>query len=103
MKKESGFTLVEMLIVLLVITILIILIVPNLSGRSEDVHTKGCKALVEVVQAQVDLYHLENGKYPNDLSALVKDKYIKKDQTTCQNKKSLKYSSVSGTVSEPSS
>lgn len=102
MKSEKAFTLIEMLIVLLVITILIILIVPNLSGRSEEVHTKGCKALVEVVQAQVDLYHLENGSYPKDLSTLVKEDYIKENQTTCQNKKRLKYSSVSGKVSDPS-
>ena len=75
--NQKGFTLIEMLIVLLIITILIILIVPNLAGRSEEVHDKGCDALVSVVQAQVH------------------------SQTTCQNKQTLNYDKDTGLVMTP--
>lgn len=83
-KNENGFTLIEMLVVLMIISVLIILIVPNLSGRSKDVNEKGCDALIAVVQAQVDAYHLEKGELPTSLDKLVPE-FITQDQTSCQN------------------
>lgn len=100
LKKENGFTLIEMLIVLMIITVLIILIVPHLSGRSKEVHDKGCDALVSVVQAQVYLYHLEKGKYPTSISSLVPE-YITEDQKTCPNDKPLIYTNSNGKVTQP--
>lgn len=99
MKSEKAFTLVEMLIVLLIIAILIILIVPNLSGRTKEVNDKGCEALKQVVQSQVQLYYVENGQYPSDLNELVTDGYITETQTSCSNQKSLNYND--GVVSIP--
>lgn len=87
--KEHGFTLVEMLIVLLIITVLILLIIPNITDNSETVHEKGCRALKETVQAQVSAYQLEKGKLPNSLDDLVKDGFISSDQKRCQNGKRL--------------
>lgn len=87
-KNNNGFTLLEMLFVLLVISILIVLFVPSLSKRGEGIHDKGCEALVAVVQAQVDLYSLEKGFPPTELTDLV-DEYIKEDQLQCQNGKEL--------------
>lgn len=87
-KNNKGFTLIEMLIVLMIISVLIILIVPNLSGKSKAVHETGCEALVKVVQAQVDLYYLDEGKYPASIEDLVPD-YISEEQTTCSNNKNI--------------
>ncbi|HEX6594438.1 MAG TPA: competence type IV pilus major pilin ComGC [Bacillota bacterium] len=98
-KNDDGFTLIEMLIVLLVISVLIILIIPNLSGKSTEVHDKGCVALVSVVQAQVDAYYLDEGNYPSSLNVLVRKGYITEDQKTCPNQKQLVYSA--GKVSAP--
>lgn len=97
--NNKGFTLIEMLVVLLIISVLIILIVPGLSNRTNDVHVKGCDALVAVVQAQVDLYTLEKGQSPGELIDLVNHSYIKKDQTVCANDKELKYQG--GKVTSP--
>lgn len=91
-KKEAGFTLIEMLIVLMVISVLMILIIPNIGKKSEDVHSKGCEALVSVVQAQVDAYLLETGQHPNSLDDLVENDYITGDQLICPNNNSLTYS-----------
>lgn len=101
LKDEKGFTLIEMLIVLLVISVLIILFVPNLSGRGKEVSDKGCDALVTVVQSQVNLYQMEKGSYPIDLSQLVREDYIKKDQTKCHQKGNLTYDSATGKVGDP--
>lgn len=90
-KNNRGFTLIEMLIVLLIISVLIILIIPNLAGKSKNVHDKGCEALVSIVQTQVEAYHLEEGDNPQNLDQLVAKKYITKEQKTCPNKKPIHY------------
>lgn len=101
-KKSNGFTLVEMLIVLLVISVLIILMVPNLSNSSSDINKKGCEALTAVVQSQVDLYYIENKKLPGSLDELAAAEYITEDQATCSSGEALHYNSKSGKVTNPS-
>lgn len=88
-KKEKGFTLIEMLIVLTIITVLILLIVPNLTDKSTSVHDKGCDALVQTVQAQVSAYQLDTGNLPSTLNQLQTEKYISEEQKTCKNGKAL--------------
>lgn len=73
-----------MLIVLMIISVLIILIVPNLTGRTKEIHEKSCEALVEVVQAQADAYYLEKGKVATTWDDLVPE-YIKENQKECKN------------------
>ena len=62
--NDDGFTLLEMLIVMIIITILILLIVPNIAKQSEGIHSSGCEALVKTVQTQVQAYQLEEKNYP---------------------------------------
>lgn len=83
-KKQSGFTLVEMLIVLMIISMLILLIVPHVSKKSANIHDKGCDALVELVQAQVIAYELDNKSKPNSLDEL-EGNYIEEKHRTCGN------------------
>lgn len=84
LKNNKAFTLVEMLVVLLIITIIILLVIPNLTGRSEHIHTKGCDALIILVQAQVSAYELDNGTLPEDFDALIEENYINENQTVCE-------------------
>lgn len=92
LKNNRAFTLIEMLVVLMIISVLIILVVPNLSGKSKEVNEKGCDALVQVVQSQSDAYFLDNGDYATDIDTLVSDGYITEDQLICPNNEALKYS-----------
>lgn len=98
LKNKKGFTLIEMLFVLTIISILIMLIIPNLSGKSEEVHETGCDALVAVVQAQVNTYQLENGAYPKSLAELEEKQYITKDQRQCSKETPIRYSEEDGQV-----
>jgi|SRR5699024_5247272 len=97
-KNNRGFTLIEMLIVLMIISVLIMLIVPNLSGKTKEVNDKGCDALVSVVQTQVDAFHLDKGNYPSSLDVLQRENYINKNQTTCSNGTKILYSADDGKV-----
>lgn len=99
-RNEKAFTLVEMLIVLMIITVLILLIIPNLANRSTDVHDKGCEALVGLVQGQVSAYQLDTGSLPSSLDELVEKEYIEAEQTTCQNGNALTYSGGKVDVSD---
>ncbi|WP_042223466.1 competence type IV pilus major pilin ComGC [Oceanobacillus manasiensis] len=99
LKNDHGFTLIEMLIVLMIISVLILLFIPSLSGKSEEVDSTGCDALVAVVQAQVDAFYLTEREYPETLDTLVGD-YITAEQTTCSNNRPLDYEG--GKVTAPS-
>lgn len=82
MKKKltyQGFTLLEMLVVLLVISVLILLFVPNLTKHKESVAKKGAEAVVKVVETQKDLYQLEKNIYPT-VEQLLAEKYITQEQ-----------------------
>ena len=101
-KNNHGFTLIEMLIVLMIISVLMILIVPNLGDKSNEVHSKGCEALVSTVQSQVETYYIDENNYPATLDDLVPE-YINAEQKTCPSGKELNYRIVEGkgVVSEP--
>lgn len=80
----KGFTLVEMLVVLLIISVLMLLFVPNLSKQKDVVQEKGNAAVVKVVESQMELYELEHHQ-----SATVQDLeskgYITEDQAKAYN------------------
>jgi competence protein ComGC len=82
--EEDGFTLIEMLLVLLVISVLIILIIPNIAAQSRNVQDTGCDAQVKMVQSQIEAYTLNQGSAPATINALVPD-YLTNDQISCQN------------------
>lgn len=81
---EEGFTLIEMLLVLLVISVLIILIIPNIAAQSRNVQDTGCDAQVKMVQSQIEAYTLNEGGDPTSIQDLVPD-YLTAEQVSCQN------------------
>lgn len=74
-KKESGFTLIEMMIVLLIISILILIAIPNVTKHSKSIDEKGCDAYVAMVQGQVEAYKMDEKKIPT-ISALTEKEYL---------------------------
>lgn len=74
--NEIGFTLIEMLIVLLVIGTLLLIIVPNLMNAGVDAHEKACEANKQMLTAHIETYYLENGyQYPT-MNQLINGNYI---------------------------
>ncbi|MDR3157141.1 MAG: prepilin-type N-terminal cleavage/methylation domain-containing protein [Lactobacillales bacterium] len=63
MKKQlHAFTLVETLIVLLILSILILIMVPNLMKHKDFAEKKSNEALLHVIESQTTMYELEQGK-----------------------------------------
>ncbi|MBB6448887.1 competence protein ComGC [Geomicrobium halophilum] len=97
-KKDGGFTLIEMMIVLLIISILLLVAIPNMVENSGVAQSKGCEATVDLLQAAVGSYHVEHGSMPSDLSVLEEEGYV--DRITCPDGSDLSYSESSGEVSQ---
>ncbi len=83
-KTAPAFTLVEMLIVLLIISVLMLLFVPNLSKQKDVVREKGDAAVVKVVESQMDLYEVKTGDKPT-VDDLVDVGYITSEQAKTYN------------------
>ena len=96
MQNEEGFTLLEMLLVMVVITILLLLIIPNVVTQRSFHSGKGCaKFYVKSIEAQIQVYQLQHNKIPS-LKELADEKYITTDK--CPNGESI-HISDDGTVS----
>ena len=61
-KSHEGFTLVEMTIVLIIVSLLILVFIPNLSNQREKAADTGHAAIVKSVETQLELFKIENGR-----------------------------------------
>lgn len=75
-KKQTGFSLIEMMIVLLIISVLILIAIPNVTKHSKSIDKKGCDAYLAMVQGQVEAYKMEKLQYPTSLSQLNDEEYL---------------------------
>lgn len=75
-----AFTLLEMLIVLFIISLLVILFVPNLGKQKEIAEKQGKAALTKVVQTQANMYELDQGGRPTSYEQLVTQGYLTAEQ-----------------------
>ena len=64
---------IEMLVVLLIISVLMLLFVPNLTKQKDAVSDTGNAAVVKVVESQAELYELKNVNEKATLGKLVAD------------------------------
>lgn len=73
-KKNAGFTLVEILVVVVILGILAAIVVPKFMSRPEQARVVKVKQDILAIQSALDLYKLDNGFYPSTdqgLQALV--------------------------------
>ncbi|MBF0786736.1 MULTISPECIES: competence type IV pilus major pilin ComGC [unclassified Streptococcus] len=92
-----GFTLIEMLVVLFIISILLLLFIPNISKQKETVKQAGNAAVVKVVEGQAELYELQNGREAS-LSKLVEAGAVTEAQAEAYNEYYAKNTDKSRTV-----
>lgn len=83
LKSDRGFTLIEMLIVLFVISILMIITIPNITKNQSAIKSKGCEAFVQMVQGQVQAFEIDHNKWPVNVDELKDGEYL--TQTSCPN------------------
>lgn len=74
MKKNQGFTLIEIIVVVVIIGILATLVAPKFLGRTDEARVVKAKNDIKALESALDLYKLDNYAYPTTdqgLEALV--------------------------------
>jgi len=72
--NEKGFTLIELMVVIVILGILAGLIVPRIMGRPDEARRAKARIQIESLETALKLYKLDNGNYPSTeqgLNALV--------------------------------
>lgn len=100
MRNNSGFTLLEMIVVLFIVAVLMLLIVPNIGEKRERIDKQATEALANVIQTQVELFELENKNKSVSLEALLNGGYLSQKQVDEANQKQITVSG-NGHVSYP--
>ena len=83
-KKQDGFTLIEIMVVLIIIAIMASFVVPSVINRPDQARFTKVKNDILTIESALDLYKLDNGIYPSNdegLEALIEDEdnlYLKR-------------------------
>ena len=71
-KFVTGFTLIELMLVVIIISVLVAMVVPRLVGRSQEARMAAAQAQIEAhLATALDLYELDNGIYPSTEQGLM--------------------------------
>ena len=65
MRKMTGFTLIEIMVVVVILGILGALIVPNIIGRPDEARVTAAATDIQAIRNALQLYRLDNGHYPS--------------------------------------
>lgn len=68
-KTPRGFTLIEILIVVIILGILAAIVIPQFAGASQDARTQSLRSTVQTLRSQIALYKLQHGDALPDLTA----------------------------------
>ena len=72
--RQQGFTLIEIMVVIVILGVLAALVVPNILGRPDEARITAAKSDIQAISNALNLYKLDNYNYPSTdqgLQALV--------------------------------
>ena len=70
---EGGFTLVELLLVLVILALIGGLVLPGIIGKAEGAKIKAASSQIDRISMAVESYYLDTGSQPTSLDALVNE------------------------------
>jgi general secretion pathway protein G len=73
-KRAAGFTLIEIMVVVVIISVLIGLVAPNILGRVDEARVTAAQTDIATMEQALEMYKLDNQHYPTTdqgLQALV--------------------------------
>ncbi|KAF1086574.1 Type II secretion system protein G precursor [Sporotomaculum syntrophicum] len=76
LKNRKGFTLVELMVVVVIIGILVAIAVPVYNNVTEKAEKNACAATVRTLNGASSMYNANEGSFPTDVDMLVNGGYI---------------------------
>ncbi len=70
---RSGFTLIEVLLVVAILGILAGVVVVNFSGKGKGARIKATRTSIAAICTAIDMYEVDIGRFPSSLDALAKN------------------------------
>lgn len=70
---QSGFTLIELMVVVVILGILAAVVIPQFSKSTDKARVSSAKAELKNMQSAMEIYYAENGDYPTNAWAALKD------------------------------
>jgi general secretion pathway protein G len=75
-KMRSGFSLLELLIVIAILGVLIGVVAPGLMGAAEGAKRKTVCLKMHDIKKRFDMYKLDNGSYPSSFAPVIEAKHL---------------------------
>lgn len=64
MFRKKGFTLVEVLLVIIIIGVLAAIVIPRITFTKTEAQEQACRANIAALNSQIELYRLDTGDWP---------------------------------------
>ena len=70
LSRRGGFSLIELLLVLVILSILAMVVVPKFTGRSDDARIAAAKTDISQMETAIDMFEQDAGRFPNSTEGL---------------------------------
>jgi general secretion pathway protein G len=70
LRRRAGFTLVEMLLVLVILATLAAIVIPKFSGRTEQAKVTAAQSQISSIEMALDAFEVDTGFYPKGEAGL---------------------------------
>ena len=70
LSSSAGFTLIEIMVVVLILGLLAALVVPKIVGRTDDARVTKAKADIKAIESALNLFKIDTGFYPSTAEGL---------------------------------
>lgn len=78
-KSESGFTLIELIVVIVILGVLAAIVVFSVNGITDRGKKSSCQAEVSTVETAIEADYAQNTAYPSTVHGLVADGFLHAD------------------------
>ena len=71
--SAMGFTLVELMVIVAIVSILAAIALPRISTSATTAKQNACATNIDSINTQIEIYRATNGSWPADLDTIVDD------------------------------